>query len=167
MLSTAFSASWGQGGGGNYGDDDDDDGLSGGEIAAITIGGLGAAYGIWLLAGADDDDDDDAETQATFVPGSAGKASAVRLVAPKGGVAAGENAVLRLEARRGNKWVNVTDERGSSFNVSGSSVTRMDGAKNAFAVPMTAAAGNAVAEGRYVQPDGTVLTAKTTVNVGG
>jgi hypothetical protein len=75
--------------------------------------------------------------------------------------------VLGLQVRRGNNWVNVTNEQGSSINVSGSSVTRVDGAKNAFAVPMTAAAGNAVAVGRYVQPDGTVLTTQTTVNVGG
>ena len=166
LLSTAYQASWGQGGGGNYGDNDN--GLSGGEIAAIAVGGAGAAYGLWLLLGADDDDDDET-TEATYAPGvsTGGKAAAARLVAPTSKLAAGDNAVLDLQVQRGGKWVSVTNEHGSTIQVSGVPLTRMDGAKNAFAVPMTAGSGTAQAVGRYTQPVGTVLTAHTVLSVGG
>src|SRR5690349_15316469 len=120
LLSTAYQASWGQGGFGSYGENDE--GLSDGEVAAIAVGSLGAAAGLsWLLGAADDDDDGD-ETQAKTAPGtSGGKAAAARLVAPTRTLAAGESAVLNLQVQRNGKWVTVTNERGSSIQVNGAS----------------------------------------------
>lgn len=165
LLSTAYQASWGQGNNGDYGDDD---GLSGGETAAIIVGGAVGALGLWGIFAADDDDDDgEAEAASAPIPPSGGKATAARLVAPSRALAAGESTVFDLQVQRGGKWVNATNEQGSAIEVQGTSLTRMDGAKNAFVVPMTAKSGKTLAVGHYTQPDGSVLTATTTVSVGG
>jgi len=146
---------------------DYDNGLSTGEAVGIAVGAAGGAYLLWLLLGADKKDE--AATEATYAPGltSGTKAASARLITPSGKYAAGESAVFDLQVQRGNRWESVTNERGSSIRVSGAPLTQLDGAKNAFAVPMTASSGTVVAVGQYTQPDGSVLTAQKMVSVGG
>jgi hypothetical protein len=166
MLSTAYQASWGQGGLGQYGDDDD--GLSTGEIAAISVGAVGGGYLLWLLAGDRDEDDDtttEEEKKGAFVPGSS-QPTAVRFAPQKGTLSAGEQTAFNLQVRQGGQWVNVGNDNRASVEVGGG-MSRLDGAKNAFAVPMTAAAGKATAVGTYTLSNGKVLSTQTTVNIGG
>lgn len=164
LLTGAFQASWGQGGNGDY---DDDGGLSSGEIAAIAIGGVAAAYGIWLLAGADDDDDSgDAATEeqkGAALPG--GDATAARLVTVDK-LGAGEQAVVDLQVRHDGEWVSVSSSPSASIELPGAS--RVDGARNLFSLPLGAAAAReSVAVGRVTLPSGKVLVAEKPVSLGG
>ena len=166
LLSTAYQASWGQGNNGDYGDN----GLSTGEIAAISVGAVGGGYLLWLLAGDRDKDDntsEEEEKKGAMVPGTPSRPTAVRLVPQKGTVGAGEQTAFDLQVHRGGKWVSVNNDNRASIDVKGG-MSRLDGARNAFGVPMTASAGKAVAVGRYTLPDGQVLQAQpVTVNIGG
>jgi len=172
LMSTAYQASWGQGNNDNY-PDDDDDGLSTGEAVAIGVGGAAALYGLWLLLGADDDDDDEAgetEDEATLArAGSAGAVSGLRLVSDKRQVGAGERVALRLEARNAaGQWQDVTGSSNAAINVAGSSLQRMDGAKNAFCLPITAAAsGSVVVTGSFARQGGAPMTTQTTIQLAG
>ena len=166
LLSTAYQASWGQGGGGDY---NEDNGLSSGEIAAISVGAVGGGYLLWLLAGNRDKDDDtstEEEKKGAMVPGTSSRPTAARLVPQKGTLGAGEQTAFDLQVQRGGKWVSVSNDSRASIAVNGG-MSRLDGATNAFAVPMTASAGKVTAVGRYTLPSGQVLQASTIVNVGG
>lgn len=166
LLSTAYQASWGQGNNGNY----DDDGLSTGEIAAISVGAVGGGYLLWLLAGDRDDDDNtttEEEKKGAKVPGASSQPTAARLVPQKNTVGAGEQTAFELQLNRSGKWETVSNnDSRASFEVKGG-MSRLDGARNAFAVPMTASAGKAEVVGSYTLPSGQVLQANTTVNIGG
>lgn len=164
LLSTAYQASWGAGSNGNY-----DNGLSSGEIAAISVGAVGGGYLLWLLAGDRDKDDENTteeEKKGAQVPGTSSRPTAARLVPQKGTVGAGDQTAFDLQVQRGGQWVSVGSDKRASIEVTGG-MSRLDGASNAFAVPMTASAGKAVAVGRYTLSDGQVLQAQTTVNIGG
>jgi hypothetical protein len=164
LLMSSFQASWGQGGNGDY---DDDGGLSGGEIAAIAIGGAAGLYGLWLLAGADDDDDDEAtEAASTGVP-SGGDATAARLVSPDGArLAAGDAAVFELEVRRNGRWEKVSGHPAASFATSGT-LELADGAKNLVLAPLGAGSGHGKVLATYRTSNGQLLTAEAAVQVGG
>jgi len=148
---------------------DYDNGLSTGEIVGISVGAAGGAYLLWLLAGDRDDDDEtsnEEEKKGAMVPGSSSGPTAARLVPQKGTVSAGEQTAFDLQVQRGGRWVSVSSDKQASIEVKGG-MSRLDGAKNAFAVPMTASAGTALAVGRYTLPNGQVLQATRTVNIGG
>jgi hypothetical protein len=179
LTTSAYQASWGQGcdpfyedcGGGGGGGDDD--GLSGGEIAGITIGGLAAGYGIWLLAAKDKDDDDEEEQQKVMAPSlkSGAAASAVRLVPQKTAVGAGDRTAFDLQARSSvdGKWYSVTgsDAATVALKDSKSGLVRQDGAKNVFCLPISAqSAKSAVVTGRLNRPGAAPLVAQTTVQLG-
>jgi len=160
LLSTAYQASWGAGSG-SY-----DNGLSTGEIAAISVGAVGGGYLLWMLAGDRDKDDDtsnEEEKKGAMVPNTHSRPTAARLVPQKSVLGAGEQTAFNLQIQRAGRWENVQH---ASVEVKGE-MTRLDGAANAFAVPMTAKAGKAVAVGSYTLPSGEVLQAHTTVNIGG
>jgi len=177
LMTSAYQAAWGQGFCDPFYEDcdrggDDDDGLSGGEIAAIVIGGLAAGYGIWMLAGKDDDDDDEEEQQSVMAPSlkSGATASELRLVAPKSALGAGERAVFDLQARSAvdGKWYSVTRSEAASIEVKDSQLVRQDGAKNSFSLPITAQGEKqAVVTGRLNRPGASPLVAQTVVQLGG
>lgn len=178
LMTSAYQASWGQGVEQFYpppvgpGGDDEDDGLSGGEIAGITIGGLAAAYGIWLLAGKDDDDEEEEEQQSAKALKSGASASAVRLVPQKNALAAGDQSAFDLQARSAvdGKWYSVTGSGAATVELKDgkSGLVRQDGAKNVFCLPISAkSAKSAVVVGRLNRPGAGPLVAQTTVQLGG
>jgi len=178
LLSTAYQASWGHVTPGyphNHPDpdNDDDDGLSGGEIAAISVGGLAVAYGAYTFLGRKDDEEEEIEDKAVAarLASPSTKVSDVRLVPQKKEVGTGERLTLDLQVRTAGDgaWHSVTRQNGASIDVRGGSpLVRLDGAKNAFGVPITAArAGskNVVVVGSFARPGAAPLVAQTTVRV--
>jgi hypothetical protein len=141
---------------GQYDDGDDDDGgLSGGEIAAISVGGVAGAYGIFLLAGGDKDDDDSAEEEkkgaALPLPEKYGKITASRLVPSTQVAAAGRRFVLDLQVQQeGDKrWYSVSKRSETQFGLQEpcAAVVPVADTRNLFAVSITAPKSN---DGRQV-----------------
>jgi hypothetical protein len=167
LVSSAYQASWAQ----TARDYDRDDGLDSKDLALIATGAaLGIAGLWWLLAGSrDDDDDEEAQEVKAPAPKDGAAVSELRLVPSRQRVGAGEQAVFDLQARTNGEWRSVTNRGEASIAVAeGAGLVRLDGAKNAFALPITAVPGTqeVVVEGRFDRPGAGPLTARTTITVG-
>jgi hypothetical protein len=128
--SSFYAAQAGGGGAGQYTDDGDTDT---GKIVGITVG---TAVGVYLIAAAiDRDKDKDSSSAEKEKKAQSGKVQQVRVLPSQSTLGAGESALVQVQARyEGSQaWQNVTDSAGIRL-VSGS-LTQVDGAKNAFAVP--------------------------------
>jgi hypothetical protein len=138
----------------DYGDGD----LEGGEIAAMAIGG---AAGIIIIMDVMKNKDNDDESSAAKAK-SAKAVEQLRVVPSRSSLTAGDTATVEVQARYqdSSTWQNVTDVAGVRL-VSGD-LTRIDGSKNAFAVPY----GSKVLSGpATIQAELGGRTASTTVTV--
>jgi hypothetical protein len=130
------SGDYGGGGGGGGRRGGDDDGTDGALIAGLVVAGLAAG---WFLLGATrrkkSDDDQNGGQEGSRI-------SAIRLTPSTSRLAAGGTVRFDLQAKTDgdNRWQNITHLPQSSIMVEqGGGLVKLDGAKNIFCVPITAA----------------------------
>jgi len=137
------------------------DSLNGGEIAAITLGGAGAIWAIADVMKKDKDSDDASNEKSKSAKSKAVKE--VRVQSSRNQLGSGDAASVEVQARYegSSSWTNVTDR--ASIQLAGnSSLTQIDGSKNAFAVPY----GSQVVPGAAtIQASFGGQTASATINV--
>lgn len=131
LLGSSFYAAYAGGGGASqYVDDGDTDTA---QVIGISLGVVAGTYLIGnLIANGAGAGSSSAEKEKTA---SAGSVEKVRVVPSSTGLAAGDTAVLQVQARyAGSKtWQDVTDN--ASLQLVSGGLTQVDGSKNAFAVP--------------------------------
>jgi hypothetical protein len=108
------------------------DSLNGGEIAAI---GLGGAAGLMIVADIMKKDKDDSASAEKAKKADSGIVKQVRLVPSQKNLGAGDSATVDVQARyEGSQtWETVTND--ANVKLLSGGLTKVDGAKNAFAVP--------------------------------
>lgn len=125
LLGSSFYAAQ-AGSNSDYGDGS----LDGGEIAAITLGGVG---GIAIVMGVMNDrkDDDDASAAKS----KTAKVEQLRVVPAQTRLGVGDATTVEVQARyQGSKtWEKVTNS--ASVQLVSGGLTQVDGSSNAFAVP--------------------------------
>ncbi len=159
LLGSSFYAAQAGAGGAEY--EDDLDGSGEGTLIGVSVG---AALGVYLLTtvigGSGGGGSSSEETPKSA---KSNKVEQVRLLPSQNTLGAGETSVVQVQARyQGSEaWQNVTE--GASIRLVSGSLTQVDGAKNAFAVPYggNATAGPATVEASF---GGKSATAQFQVN---
>jgi len=136
------------------------DSLNGAEITAIALGG---AAGLFIVADVMKKDKDDSASNEKAKKAMSGAVQQVRVVPSLKTLDAGDATSLEVQARyEGSKtWQTVTSD--ASLRLLQGGLTRVDGAKNAYAVPYGSrtASGPATIEASF---GGQTATATVTVN---